>query len=269
MKNLLIIIVVLIFSSPGCVKELPDPPVKHDNSNSQVPDTSNNLPHATNPDDSLPVGARLEFSDFDGFVYHAVKIGTLFWSIENLKTTHYNDGTAIPNVKGNSEWINMTSGAYCHYDNAESNSDIYGLLYNYYAMTSGKLAPEGWHVATWDEWMLLWAEVSDYDNGIGAFVNQEDWNVPFCAKAFVDHTPIKCTNSTGFTALPNGYRNYQEALLYNDPDEFRCMGGQASWWACGPNTSVIYCDEVFHFFYNDVPGKFGAFGIRLVKNRNQ
>ena len=93
--------------------------------------------------------------DADGNKYNTVKIGNQVWMVENLKTTKYNDGTEILNVTSDTQWANLTTGAYCNYDNLESNAEIYGRLYNWYAVNTGKLAPAGWHVPTDDDWIIL------------------------------------------------------------------------------------------------------------------
>src|SRR5665811_1394428 len=72
-------------------------------------------------------------TDVDGNVYNTVTIGTQVWMKENLRTTKYNDGTAIPN---SITWNYTSSGAYCDYDNTPSNSAIYGRLYNCLLYTS-------------------------------------------------------------------------------------------------------------------------------------
>ena len=63
---------------------------------------------------------------------------------ENLKVTHYNDGTEI------------YTGAYAAYDNNESNADIYGYLYNGYTVQDERgVCPAGWDVPTDGEYTKL------------------------------------------------------------------------------------------------------------------
>jgi hypothetical protein len=56
-------------------------------------------------------------TDIDGNIYITTKIGNQWWMAENLKVTHYRNGDSIPNVTDNSQWTNLTTGAYCNYDN--------------------------------------------------------------------------------------------------------------------------------------------------------
>jgi hypothetical protein len=79
--------------------------------------------------------------DIDGNVYQTIRIGTQVWMQENLKTTRYKDGTAIPTGLSDTAWENTTSGAYAIYDNNTANYTTYGKLYNWYAVNTGKLAP--------------------------------------------------------------------------------------------------------------------------------
>jgi len=95
-------------------------------------------------------------TDIDGNVYHTVKIGTQVWMAENLKTTKYNDASSIPNLTDNAGWVGLTSGAYCWYNNdAITNKNIYGALYNWYAVNTGKLCPGGWHIPAISEWETM------------------------------------------------------------------------------------------------------------------
>lgn len=58
-----------------------------------------------------------QVTDYDNNIYNVVKIGSYAWTVENLKTTHFVDGTEIPNVSGDTAWGELTTGAYCNYDN--------------------------------------------------------------------------------------------------------------------------------------------------------
>lgn len=99
--------------------------------------------------------------DADGNEYETVIIGEQVWFAENLKTTKYNDGSSISNVTSDSEWYNLTSPAYCWYDNDEATyKEQYGALYNWYTVDTSSnvnrnICPEGWHVPSDDEWTQL------------------------------------------------------------------------------------------------------------------
>ena len=156
--------------------------------------------------------------DIDGNIYNTVKIGSQVWMAKNLNTTKYNDGTRIPNVTDFRQWSTLTTGAYCNYDNAGIIATEYGhgRLYNFYAVNTGKLAPTGWHVPTDNDWTILVnyliANGYNYDGtkdknkpakSLASFFN---WEL-----SINEGTPGKNTednNSTGFSALPSGYRKY-------------------------------------------------------------
>lgn len=135
--------------------------------------------------------------DGDGNVYTAVAIRGQTWLKENLKTTKYNDGTAIANITDNTAWKNATSGAYCWYNNTAANKDVYGGLYNSHAVNTGKLCPKGWHVAMSQEWSTL-INVCGADANAGGLLKEKGtahWTVGAGAD-----------DSYGFTALPGGQR---------------------------------------------------------------
>ncbi|MFH1051250.1 MAG: fibrobacter succinogenes major paralogous domain-containing protein [bacterium] len=91
------------------------------------------------------------------FQYSAtVTLGTQTWTRMNLNVTHYRNGDSIPEVRGYSDWVNQTTGAWCSYNNDPANDAIYGKLYNWYAVVDSRgLAPEGWHVPSDDGWKTL------------------------------------------------------------------------------------------------------------------
>lgn len=154
--------------------------------------------------------------DVDGNIYQTVKIGEQWWMAENLKVIHYRNGDAIPSVIENIVWENLNTGAYCEYDNDSNNVEIYGRLYNWYALSDSRdLSPDGWHVPSDVEWETL----IDYLGGSGIAggklkeAGTEHWYDP----------NFGATNESGFTALPGGYRKYG--------GNFGHMKGNAYFWA--------------------------------------
>ena len=147
-------------------------------------------------------------TDQDGNTYKTVTIGTQTWMAENLRTTKYNDGTDIYLVTDNTAWGSLTSGGYCNYANTTNVDTIatYGRLYNWYAVNTGKLAPNGWHVPTDAEWETL----TNYLGGTSVVggklkeIGTTHWNSPNQG----------ATNETGFTALPGGYRDEDGTFGY-------------------------------------------------------
>ncbi|MBK9327803.1 MAG: fibrobacter succinogenes major paralogous domain-containing protein [Sphingobacteriales bacterium] len=135
-------------------------------------------------------------TDIDGNVYNVVKIGNQCWMKENLKTTRYNDGSAIPTGLSNTAWEATTNGAYAIYDNNAANNTTYGKLYNWYAVNTGKLAPAGWHVPTDAEWTTLTTYLGGVRVAGGPMKATTLWASP----------NVGATNSSGFTGLPAGYR---------------------------------------------------------------
>jgi uncharacterized protein (TIGR02145 family) len=137
-------------------------------------------------------------SDKDGNTYGTVTIGTQVWMTENLKTTKYNDNSTIALVTDNTVWSTLTTGAYCFYNNDESYKSTYGVLYNWYTISSDNLCPTGWHVPSSVEWLAL-------NNYLGGMSVAND----MLKEAGTTHwsSPSTGTNSTGFTGLPAGSRD--------------------------------------------------------------
>jgi len=81
-----------------------------------------------------------------------VKIGNHDWTTKNLNVSRYRNGDIIPEVKDKNKWAKLTTGAWCYYNNEPKNGDIYGKLYNWYAVNDPRgLAPEGFHIPSIDE----------------------------------------------------------------------------------------------------------------------
>lgn len=97
-----------------------------------------------------------DYTDGDGNTYDAVVIGEQSWTVKNLYTTKYQNGTSIPNVTNNSTWGGLTTGAYCWYNNDYSTyGQYYGALYNWYAVNSGLVNNNGYRVPSDADWTKL------------------------------------------------------------------------------------------------------------------
>ena len=72
-----------------------------------------------------------QVTGYDGNLYQTVKIDDQEWMVQNLRTTHYGDGTSIANSNDSSEWISINYGAWCWYDTADNYDLPYGKLYNW------------------------------------------------------------------------------------------------------------------------------------------
>lgn len=171
------------------------------------------------PEDELPdIPEVTEVTDIDGNVYPVIRIGDQYWMQENLKVTHFADGTPIDYIPKPLDWGNQEEAAYCWYENNAENKDSYGALYNRAAAHSGNLCPTGWHVPTKKDFQYL----SDYAISMGGYVGNslreegyDHWNSPYPVLIFAD-------NQTNFSARGGGMRNQD--------GEFTDLKKHGYWW---------------------------------------
>jgi uncharacterized protein (TIGR02145 family)/uncharacterized repeat protein (TIGR02543 family) len=141
--------------------------------------------------------AQWIIKDIDGNVYNEVKIGNQVWMAQNLKTTKYNDGSAIEvkDIKYPGE--------------SESNKEKYGLLY-YKSSRIENLAPAGWRIPTKGDFEMLKEYLisngfnyGGIDTAIAkSLVSNTDWvfSPVFGAPGY----GLQDNNKSGFNALPAG-----------------------------------------------------------------
>jgi uncharacterized protein (TIGR02145 family) len=158
--------------------------------------------------------------DIDGNVYKTVTIGTQTWMAENLKTTKYYDGIAIPLVTDDSAWkthdsISLIAPAYYWYNNDTSYKDSYGALYNGYTIKTGRLCPVNWHVPTDVEWSILTTYLGGEGVAGGKLKEKgfTHWKAPNTG----------ATNETTFNALPGGSR-FMDGI-------FKLVNESGNWWS--------------------------------------
>lgn len=141
-------------------------------------------------------------TDVDGNVYKTITLGKQTWMAENLKVTHFRNGEAITNETDLGKWgyFQITTSAYCWYNNDIANKNIYGAMYNWYAASDSRnIAPLGWHVSSVDDWQTLisFLGAPQINNG---YKLRETSTAHWVSENF----SLLATNETGFTALPGG-----------------------------------------------------------------
>ncbi|MBN2819884.1 MAG: fibrobacter succinogenes major paralogous domain-containing protein [Bacteroidales bacterium] len=201
------------------------------------------------PYDNIP-----EITDADGNKYSTVKIGSQIWMAENLKTTKYKDGTLIPNIIDQTTWGGLTTDAYCWYNNDSITFGIvYGALYNWYAVNTSKLCPEGWHVPTEEDWSLLNGYLGLLSGGRLKEKGNVHWESP----------NTDAINDSKFNGLPGGNRY---GMGY-----FLSEGMYGYWWHSGDPYGNNYAKCVFLKNSNNTLGftdnkKVTGNSIRCIKD---
>lgn len=183
-------------------------------------------------------------TDIDGNTYPVVQVGNQCWMAANLKTSRYNDGSTIPNVTDNTAWTQLSTGAWCNYDNSPANDATYGKLYNWYAAANPNLCPQGWHVPTDAEWQQLELALgmpADELNSIGFRGGEQ--NVGGKMKATTLWTPPNtwATNESGFSGLPGGGRS-------SDDGTFFYLGVCGYWWSATQSGGAYAWLRTLYFY---------------------
>lgn len=196
------------------------------------------------------LNAQETVKDIDGNEYKTVKIGNQWWMAENLKTTKYNDGIAIPKVTDQVEWGDAITPGYCWYNNDITKyKATYGALYNWFTINTGKLCPTGWHVPTNAEWSTLTTYLGGNKVAGGKLKSTTGhWN----------GSNLGADNSSGFTALPGGHR-HKHARFYD-------MGNIGYWWSAtssGPSISWFRLDSIYASSRLSSSTTFGTGGISV------
>jgi uncharacterized protein (TIGR02145 family) len=189
------------------------------------------------------------------------------WSTKNLDVATYSDGTPIPQVTDPTAWANLTTGAWCYYNNDPANGAIYGKLYNWYAVAGiydsaslanpslrKNLAPAGWHVPTDAEWTTL----TDCLGGVSLAGNK----MKETGEAHWASPNTGATNSSGFTGLPGGCRQGNAA--------FANIGNSGYWWSSSESSSTNAWLRYLYSNYSSASrstnGKTYGFSVRCVRD---
>ncbi len=201
-------------------------------------------------------------SDIEGNIYKTVVIGTQLWMAENLKTTRFNDNLPIPLITDDIIWSNLIDPAYCWVLNDISYKDLYGAMYNWYTVETGKLCPAGWHVPSDNEFIAL-------ELYLGMPPDQTDlWEW----RGTNEGTQMKSqvgwdgggngTNTSGFSALPGGYRFARNGSFNN-------IGDITYWWSSTEIDSESFyrrLDSSNNGIFRGATSRKGGKYIRCLKN---
>jgi uncharacterized protein (TIGR02145 family) len=211
-------------------------------------------------------GGPTTVTDIDGNVYNVVSIGNQCWMQENLKTTRYKNGVAIPTGLSDAQWQITTNGACADYDNNPTNTAVYGKLYNWYAVADPNgLCPTGWHEPEDWEWNVLVKTIDPsadttcngcYQSQIAGGAMKEigltHWASPNTG----------ATNSSGFTGLPGGNR-FDNGTYYG-------IGSNGIWWSATQHSTTNAYYRALNFNDSYVTrsnyNKATGFSVRCVRD---
>ena len=222
-------------------------------------------------------------SDYDGNTYNTIQIGTQTWMAENLKTTHYANGTEIPLVENTTDWDNLgyTNKAMCYYDNSSTNANTYGALYTWAAAMNGAnssssnpsnvqgVCPSGWHLPSDAEWKQLetylgMSQADVDDSGYGYRGTNEGSKLAGNSGLWNDGDLENnaAFGTSGFTALPGGYRGYDGT--------FYILGEGANFWIAEEDISSYAWRRKLDFNHSGVvryrSDNRNGFSVRCVKD---
>jgi uncharacterized protein (TIGR02145 family) len=192
-----------------------------------------------------------------------VTIGTQVWTTKNLDVTTYRDGTPIPQVTDPNAWSNLTTGAWCYYNNDPLNGQIYGKLYNWYAVAGiyntaslnnlslrKQIAPIGFHVPSEVDYQNL-------ESFLGGAVAASSKMREVCTTLWIINNQ-DATNTSGFTALPSGRR------VGSSGWDFNSIGYDCQLWTSNQFSAVVY--HVVTSYNNYIQGiqNYNGSSIRLI-----
>lgn len=194
---------------------------------------------------------------YNNYNYTTVTINGKEWFAENLQTTLYNDGTSIHLETDNFNWLDNKTPSYCWYENNyETNGSIYGALYNWYAVNTGKLCPQGWHVSTNADLTDLLNYIKAENQNTWSLMSRNGWNTN------------RFTDIYGFSALPGGCRSDYDGI-------FSGKGYYGFWWSSTQRTgSDFYADYAYYLILSPeaitqttfIKFKWLGYSVRCVKD---
>lgn len=160
------------------------------------------------------------------------KIGSQIWMSENLIVDCFANGDPIKQALSAQDWEKASKekkAAWCYYDFDEKNKAIYGVIYNWYAVSDPRgLAPDGWKIPSKGDVKALEAFLEeDSIEPSTKLKAQKGWN-----------NNGNGTNTSGFNALPGGFCDKW--------GDFESIGKIGIWWTSTESENQNENEEVTH-----------------------
>ena len=205
-------------------------------------------------------------TDIQGNVYETVKIGNLEWMTENLRVKYFTDEVEIAYIYDAEDWQSTNTPAYTYYNNNSDYALTHGALYNWYAVNTGKLCPDGWRVPSDNDWKTLEGKV-DSNFGIGHTEWDKDDRRGYDAGLRLKATTGWALEGNGsnrfdFTAYPSGFRASN--------GDFEGMEYLGQWWT---STEISEHQVYRRTLYHDDSGvgryptvKGNGYSVRCLRN---
>jgi uncharacterized protein (TIGR02145 family) len=234
-------------------------------------------------------------ADADGNVYQLIQIGNQIWTASNLRTTKFYDGEPIPYVPDTADWGQFNiyetvtvegttrgphdpSPQFCYYNNTGNTDtiELFGALYNWVAVNTGKLAPQGFHVPDTTDWLELYDYLVAHLPHSDSLSNENllakelaagtYWN-PSTMPGAVGNDYV-VNNGTGFAAMPAGWRTASSQILY------LASGDMAYWWSRQEEfPNIVRCFTISNYgqtgqvFWKTIWPIDVGLSVRLVKDK--
>jgi len=189
-------------------------------------------------------------TDIDGNVYEIAIFGNdLEFMAENLNVAHYRNGDPIPEITDSVVWDTLSTGAWCYYNNDPMSP--YGKLYNWHAVNDSRgLAPDGWHIPTYEEWDEFRWNIKGYPERGKKMKSRSGWN-----------NSGNGSNETRFNGFPGGRRYVQN---------FGKIGDEGYWWSSTEESTgwaqYFYLDSSHDYFGESKIQKTSGFSVRCFKD---
>ncbi|MFM1795090.1 MAG: hypothetical protein RL642_1475, partial [Bacteroidota bacterium] len=212
--------------------------------------------------------------DIEGNEYKTFQLpsGTR-WMAENLRTSKFANGQPIPNITDDNAWGNLTTAAWCYYNNNSNFNIEHGKLYNFFTVLDYRnVCPSGWHVSTDEDWRELEVflgmsiEESLYDSFDKGFRGTAS-NVGGKLKSSTGWNQ-NGTDAVGFNAKPSGLRSVHPGLLSGYNVSFDVLNQNAYFWTSSFDNNGKAWERILMISNNGVTRNAGVTDPSLGFNFN-